>query len=289
MKYILKNISHFNFFEGLENYYTETVKLLETKNINQLKDDTTQLFLDANQYLIIHTNLSSDEILDLLVNEYGDRFFLFSREPNIDDEIERLKKLQNSLRLTIGYLSMVDTLFNDEKENMITTISEKKDFILSKLNSVFGNEYYSIQIILKYNGINYRDDESYELAEELSKRGYIICKDKYSIKHDDKVKLSVKGASYIERKLSKKNTKKTELDKKMDAVIEQLTKLGFGQEIIFNEIAELRELQYKLSKKSWSQLLKGKLIDLALDKLISVEAAKTVYEYLTSNNFKLLK
>jgi hypothetical protein len=36
-------------------------------------------------------------------------------------------------------------------------------------------------------------------------------------------------------------------------------------------------------------LLKGKLLDLALDKLISTETATSVYEYLTNNNFKLLK
>ena len=75
----------------------------------------------------------------------------------------------------------------------------------------------------------------------------------------------------------------------IDNIIEHLIKLGYGQEIIFNEINELRELQHKLSKKSWSQLLKGKLLDLALDKLMSTETATSVYEYLTNNSFKLLK
>ena len=79
------------------------------------------------------------------------------------------------------------------------------------------------------------------------------------------------------------------MDKKIDIVIEQLTKLGYGQEIIYDEINELRELQHKLSKKSFSQLLKGKVVDLALDKLISTEVAVSIYEYLTNNGFKLLK
>lgn len=283
MKYILKNISHFDFFEGLEKYYTEITYLIEQNDITQieLEKKIDQLFLDINQYLNHHCSSFYNEIKDLLTTHQYDSLFISLSESN------RLINLQNSLRVLIGYLSIIDTLFDQEKEITIETISDKKDFILSKLNSVFGNEYYSIEKILKFNCIKYRDNESCELAEDLSKRGYTIQYDKYS-SNSEKVKISVKGASYIERKLSK-STKKTELDKKIDIIIEQLTKLGFGQEIIFNEIEELRGLQHKLAKKSWAQLLRGKLIDLALDKLISVETAKTVYEYLTSNNFKLLK
>ena len=148
---------------------------------------------------------------------------------------------------------------------------------------------YSMERILKFNNIKYRDNEAREIAEDLHRRGYVILNDRYG--NSDKVKISVKGAAYIERKdKQKKVTKpKNDLDRKIDNIIEHLIKLGYGQEIIFNEINELRELQHKLSKKSWSQLLKGKLLDLALDKLMSTETATSVYEYLTNNSFKLPK
>lgn len=79
------------------------------------------------------------------------------------------------------------------------------------------------------------------------------------------------------------------LNEKIDDILSQLIKLGYGQEIIFNEIEELRNLQTKLSKKSWAQLLKGKLVDLILSELLPKNIAKTVYEFLTDEHFKLLK
>nr|HMN26145.1 hypothetical protein [Ignavibacteriaceae bacterium] len=219
--------------------------------------------------------------------EYSD--YGVEKEGQVKSEIERLDKFRKSLRVIIGYLSMTETLLNPETEINITSVSDKNDFLLSKLNSVFGDEMFSIKQIFALNNIKHRDNETREIAEDLFKRGYIILKDEYG--RGDKVKISVKGARYIERKLKKsKATKETnELSKKIDTILEHLIKLGYGQEIIFNEIDELRSLQHKLSKKSWSQLLKGKLVDLALDKLITADVAKAVYEYLTSNNFKLLK
>jgi hypothetical protein len=138
-----------------------------------------------------------------------------------------------------------------------------------------------------FNDIKTREGEGREIVGDLFKRGYVNLKDAYNSSYQ--VNISVKGARYIERKV-KMGTKveKNELSEKIDVVLAQLSKLGYGQEVIFNEIEELRELQHKLSKKSWSQLLKGKLVDLTLDKLVTVDVAKSVYEYLTSNNFKLL-
>ena len=81
---------------------------------------------------------------------------------------------------------------------------------------------------------------------------------------------------------------KTELDEKLDEIIQKLTNLGYGQEIIFKEIEELRGLQGKLSKTSWSQLLKGKLFDLAVDNIINKATAASIFEFLTNKDFKLL-
>lgn len=72
-------------------------------------------------------------------------------------------------------------------------------------------------------------------------------------------------------------------------MLSKLTKLGYGQEIVFDEINELRSLYTKLSKRSWSQLLKGKLVDLAVDKALSIEVVKSIYEHLTDSGMKLIK
>ncbi|WP_281335956.1 hypothetical protein [Flavobacterium eburneipallidum] len=297
MNYKLKNISHVYFFEILEKYIKDIEVLLDSENsilIEFVKKSDT-LIQQSETHITQHIVPCTDIIVDLLDKEYNSFFdnkyssYGFDKVPEIRKEIERLDRFRKSLKLVIGYLSITETLFDSNSLAKIETISDKNDFILSKLNILFGDEMYSIDQILEFNNIKYRDKESREIAEDLHRRGYVILKSRYG--ESDKVKISVKGASYIERKekRNKNNKTKSELDKKLDNIIDHLTKLGHGQEIIFNEIDELRELQYNLPKKSWAQLLKGKLIDLALSKVISTETASSVYEYLVNSNFQLLK
>jgi len=66
-----------------------------------------------------------------------------------------------------------------------------------------------------------------------------------------------------------------------------LTKMGYGQEIIFNEVHDVKKLTKKLSQKNWNEVIKGKFIDLALDNIISIEAAKKIIEFLTGEKIKL--
>ena len=63
-----------------------------------------------------------------------------------------------------------------------------------------------------------------------------------------------------------------------------MTELGFGQQIIFDELDELKEY-LNLGKKNWFQLLKGKLFDLTVSKTLEETVIKGVYETL-SDGFK---
>src|SRR5690606_13117616 len=131
-----------------------------------------------------------------------------------------------------------------------------------------------------------------EIVENLKKRGYGIRESDWSNK--DLLRISLKGAAFIERKNKTlknkgKENQESEVNKKIDLVLFQLEKLGFGQEIIFSEIEELRGLSKKLNKKTWSQVIKGKVMDLALSEIISKEVAKFIYESLVEDKFKLLK
>lgn len=71
------------------------------------------------------------------------------------------------------------------------------------------------------------------------------------------------------------------LNSKIDEIILLLKKQGFGQEILFNELQELKDLYTKLNKKNWGQILKGKLVDLAVSQIINQETAKTIFKALT--------
>ena len=60
-----------------------------------------------------------------------------------------------------------------------------------------------------------------------------------------------------------------------------LIKQGFGQEILFNELQELKDLYPKLNKKNWGQILKGKLVDLGISQIINQEMAEMIFKGLT--------
>lgn len=79
------------------------------------------------------------------------------------------------------------------------------------------------------------------------------------------------------------------MDLKLNDIVDKLQKLEYGQEIIFDEIEELRGWTNKLSKRSWRQLLKSKLIDLMLAEIINKDVAISIFEYLTNSHFKMSK
>ena len=71
------------------------------------------------------------------------------------------------------------------------------------------------------------------------------------------------------------------LDEKFVMFEQKLKKLGFGQEIIFNETDEIKELIKGLNKKNWTELIKGKLIDLTLAKTITLGNIDSLAKILT--------
>lgn len=253
--------------------------------IKPQSDVLTNLYYDSVDYRYKHFRWLNQD-LDFTLEEKSD----------VDFAKVVLRGKVNSLEYILDYASLSERFLKPESDVLCETVTDKKDFLLNKLLKVFNDRFYSIEKIFALNDINYRVKEGEELAEDLAKRGYVIREDNYN---GDKVKLSIKGASYAERKAKSKNVKtskaktskaagKSDLNKKLDEISERLRKLGYGQEIIFNEIEELRDLQMSLSKKTWTQVLKGKLIDMSIEKVISKEAAFMVYEFLTNDHLKLM-
>ena len=82
-------------------------------------------------------------------------------------------------------------------------------------------------------------------------------------------------------------TSQKELNTKIEEIGETLKKQGFGQEILFEELQELKILYPKLNKKNWGQILKGKLIDLGLSEVINREVAANIFQELTDQVLRL--
>jgi hypothetical protein len=73
---------------------------------------------------------------------------------------------------------------------------------------------------------------------------------------------------------------KSDLQSTLNDIKSKLSELGFGQQIIFDELDELKE-HLNLGKKNWFQLLKGKLFDLSVSKVLEETVIKDIYESLS--------
>jgi len=78
----------------------------------------------------------------------------------------------------------------------------------------------------------------------------------------------------------------SEMSNKINELLLKLKKLEFGQEIIFDEIKEMK-FSFNLGKKKWHQLLTGKILELGISYGIEKTLLDSIYSELT-NNFKKL-
>ncbi|PQV51792.1 hypothetical protein CLV33_101725 [Jejuia pallidilutea] len=73
----------------------------------------------------------------------------------------------------------------------------------------------------------------------------------------------------------------TELHDRINSVLEKLEKLGYGQEIIFEEIEQLKGKSKKISKKDLKMMLIGKIVSFGMGK-IDTELAAQIFEEITN-------
>lgn len=303
MTYAFKNIDYIDFVQELERIGDISFNIDKTNRGRLSKTSDKVKAWQEQLKNFLHEKITPDasffeDLTDQNDRSIYDSFTLhvlykdsFEREIKvIEGRIELTKK---NIKLVQQYISICDSL-NGKDVPHIYSIQDKIDFILEKLNDLRSESYHSVETILKLNDIDFNAGEPAEIAVLLTKKGYVQKKDQYNDDRDT-IKITVKGSAFIERKIKSKLNAKTkkkadnDLNKKIDEVIERLVKLGYGQEIIFEELEEMRDLQTKLPKKSWAQLLKGKLIDLAVAQVINKEVATNVFKFLTNEGFKMLK
>ncbi|WP_111672808.1 hypothetical protein [Algoriphagus litoralis] len=133
-----------------------------------------------------------------------------------------------------------------------------------------------------------RQDTFLQKEEHLLKcktKGCDFCKDReYGIfVIDQEIDTINEYYSYEAKKKDKFTAEEeSELHTKLNEIIVKLEKQGFGQEIIFEEIESLKN-HFNLGKKTWFQLLKGKLFDLSVDKMLEKTVIAGIYETLSEN------
>lgn len=207
---------------------------------------------------------------------------------------EKLEDIQTRIR-TLQYFPKIlavsdavikwDKIDLESRKNFET--DEILELLLEKLYELYDNQYHSVLSILTGNGIVLgRRGEEYEFANTLESHGLvdIIATNSYV-----SAQLSIEGKRYVEEKRRAKKNDYTnitedsdEINQKIDELKEDLEQQGLGQEILFNELEELKELYPKLKNKNWGEILKGKLIDLGLAQVISKKTMSKIFEVLTT-------
>jgi hypothetical protein len=75
---------------------------------------------------------------------------------------------------------------------------------------------------------------------------------------------------------------------KLNSIIENLKRQELGQEVLYEEIESMKN-HFGLGKKTWFQLLKGKLVDVAIEKGIEVVIVKQIFDALADGLTKSMK
>lgn len=255
-----------------------------------------------------------EAIIGFLSKSFGEnhssiREFKFANKNNFNFSVQQnqsqinLRELKQDLKNDLRHLEYYKNILSisdlvtkpsevdiNIRENY--TSDEILELLLEKLYDLYDDNIYPILPILEGNGIKLKKRrEEFEFVKILENYGYIQSS---NIGKQADAQLTLEGKRYVEerRKHTQPNYEsisgdKDTIDSKIDELMKKLEKLGFGQQIIFDELEELRDLYSTLDKKNWGQLVKGKIVDLGLSQVISVDVMKIIYEHITNDILRM--
>ncbi|WP_291131778.1 hypothetical protein [Flavobacterium sp. UBA7682] len=264
--------------------FTDNYKVWRNEVITFLTDR-----FDSNNYYVLQFKMGNS-------NRYN-----FGGPPKpIEQKIKEKKEDITSdlryLKFILQMVSISDIYTKPQEINLSIrqnyTSEEILELLLSKLYDLYGDGIYPVKQILEGNGITLKKTrEEFEYVSILESNDFIASN---NISREADAQLTLNGKRYVEekRKIASPNYNSIaddyiELSSKIDDLKIELEKLGYGQNIIFEELEELKEYFTVLNKKSWAQLLKGKLFDLGSKQIISWDVMKMIYESVVHDTLRL--
>tara|TARA_R110002049_G_scaffold145662_3_gene308125 strand:+ start:32 stop:946 length:915 start_codon:yes stop_codon:yes gene_type:complete len=278
---------------NIQNLILDYSKSKTQSEYDELDTKLKELKNQIVEYLQNAFNDPNNSYAHSLKYSNSNNFSFGNRKPHITELIKKRisngTELWKNLEYYLRILEISDAVIKpneinlEERKNFDT--DEKLELILEKLNQLYDDSYHSVSMILEGNGIELeRYNEERELAKFLEDNDYIRCVHTRTVT----AQITLNGRRYIENKrkkevtdYSKINKSQEELNNKIDEIIDILKIQNFGQEILFNELEELKSLYGTLGKKNWGQVLKGKLVDLGLAQVINKEVMESIFKELT--------
>jgi hypothetical protein len=239
-------------------------------NIEELEDKIRD-YASKTEYIDrLHLNIKLRQFLNFLESQPISQRLLQRIEENFAELKSKIPKGNTPI-------------YDKQKREIINSIETPEQ------QGAFG--YFLINEINNSNIDDYDED----MYLELTRRWYDFRGD-YDQTKEDFIKLLFKpfvelvfwyiseSQSYNSNDyFSKKEI--TEFSEKLDNLLDDIR---LGQEVIFEEIQDLKEQLKNLKKKNWAELLKGKLFDLTLTKVISIETFSMIIKTITGEDLKSL-
>jgi hypothetical protein len=261
--------------EEFENFFNEYKSWR-----NSVIDYLTQAFNVSNYYVISFRT------------SHSNNFSFSGQQKGLDQRIRDNKQaLKSDIRLVeyiVKLVSVSDLLIKEVDLEVRKKYDSEEilELLLEKLYDLYDDNIYPVLPILEGNGIQLKKmREEYDYVKILENQNLVFSN---NISQRADAQLTIEGKLFVEERRKKVSPNyslisddQNEISNKIDQIIKDIEKLGFGQQIIFDEFEELKDLYLHLDKKNWAQLLKGKLVDLGLSQAISYEVMKAIYESFT--------
>lgn len=273
-----------NFSREFDLWEADAIELLQSSFIERDNAFYYEFCREGNSQKNLSTQIPASRPLDLRVNDYY-RFL----QTKID-------YLNYNLRIILAcdFISTGDNSIKETRKYFST--QQKLSFLLDRLYQLNDGEYYPVEMLLKGNGIFLKyPQEARELIQMLEDNEYVTSLG--GAGSEISARITSSGSMYYEETQTIQADTITseaepegqeDINKRVDDIIEYLKNLGLGQEILFEELQELKLLYSKLNKKNWLQVLKGKILDIAVDKLTDTETIQLIYKKLTGDDLRLL-
>jgi hypothetical protein len=218
-----------------------------------------------------HLEIKITQFLNLLFEQPISKRTLERISEDFDDLKNKIKEILSTAGRYSAKQHVTDLLISREKQGAFAFFEITKKFEIEKKNT---NHY--IDLSSEWYSPSGDYDNYQEYFNTYFFEPFIELIEWYL--RESKIKQEIDYFSREEIEL---------LEDRFELVESQLQKLGLGQEIIFNETDEIKELVNGLNKKNWTEVIKGKFIDTALGSLISIESAELIIKTLTGEDIKL--
>lgn len=290
-----------DFKNEIEGYISDGNSLLEKHKTSRTEGDFNELKEEKQSWekaVIEYVKPSFEPEYNNFSYEFRtqrgyDLGFKQNAQQKIKNTLDTLRDEINGLEYYLKILFIADAIVRpdeiDLKERKSLDTESKLDLILTKLYDLYDDrKYHSIKWILQGNGVELSHGEDWDYGKMLETRGLIECLNGKNV--NAKLKLEGKYAIEQARKAqlpdySKISGSDEELKELIKKVLSEIEKLGYGQQINFDEFDELREDIPHLSKKSFGQLLKSKLGDLVAAKAFDKAIASEIFKRFTDQIF----